>query len=357
MFIARRIVVLLAERLHVYDYLVAGYALFAVILALLVGFKLDFSVIFQFQYDKTFLAIVALYFVIHVAVMALTLRKQKKDDCLFGSVWRREVSERYLRWSVAMDIVRVLVLLKVTLMIYCEIKQAIPFINPRLYDAELRTVDQWTHLGINPNTAVVALLGAPALAFLFDKLYVLWYLLKPLTLAYFAVTPDRKLHSAFFSAYFAMWIFGGLIAVSLPSLGPIYTHPEWFAGLNARIARSLQTRLMTHYQSALSHPEQYKVFIYEGIAAFPSLHVGIAALFAFFAYSVNRKVGYAFATYAVIVQIGSVLLGWHYAVDGYFATLLAYAFFRMATGRLEVVKPLPNGFARSETVTRNDFRP
>ena len=58
---ARRIRGFLAERLHAYDYLVAGYAIFAVILASLVGFKLDFSVIFQFQYDKTFLAVVAYF--------------------------------------------------------------------------------------------------------------------------------------------------------------------------------------------------------------------------------------------------------------------------------------------------------
>ena len=323
----------LSKNVHAYDYLVGGYVVLALLLSRLIGFKLDFSVVYQQGYDTTFLSIVFLYFLIHVVVLALSCRKSGEDSYIFGKAWRGMVAKLYFRWRTLIEIVRVLVLLKITLMIYCNIKQAIPFINPGIHDAALQQIDKYLHLGVNPNTAAVTLLGAPAIAFLFDKLYVLWYLLKPLVLAYFAMTPDRKSHVSFYTAYFAMWIFGGLAAVVLPSLGPIYTHPEWFTNLNAGMARKLQTQLMTHYESALAHPEKYKVFIYEGVAAFPSLHVGIAAIFAFFVFQVNRVIGSFFIAYVVIVQIGSVLLGWHYALDGYFAIGMAYLFFRVANGR------------------------
>jgi hypothetical protein len=289
--------------------------------------------VYQQGYDITFLSIVILYFLIHVTVLALSCRRSGDDAFIFGNAWRGKVSSLYFSWRTLIEIVRVLILLKVTLMIYCNIKQAIPFINPGTDDAALLNLDRCLHFGINPSTAAVTLLGAPAIAFLFDKLYVLWYLLKPLVLAYFAMIPDRKTHVSFYTAYFAMWIFGGLLAVAIPSLGPIYTHPEWFFHLNIGMARKLQGQLMTHYESALAHPEKYKVFIYEGIAAFPSLHVGIAAIFAFFVFKVNRVVGAFFFGYVVIVQIGSVLLGWHYAIDGYFAIGMAYLFFRIANLR------------------------
>ena len=259
----------LSKNIHAYDWLVASYVVFALALSQLIGFKLDFSVVLQNGYDKTFLSIVFLYFIMHAAIFALSLRKNGSDASLFGSAWRSGIRKRFFHWRTLFEIVRVLVLLKITLMIYCNIKQAIPLINPGSCDAALQNVDSFAHFGVNPNKAAVLLFGWPVAAFVFDKLYVLWYLLKPLVLAYFAMTPDRKAHASFFSAYFAMWIFGGLLAVLIPSLGPVYTHPEWFSGLNAGFARSLQSQLMTHYQAALANPDKYKVFIYEGVAAFP----------------------------------------------------------------------------------------
>jgi membrane-associated phospholipid phosphatase len=79
----------------------------------------------------------------------------------------------------------------------------------------------------------------------------------------------------------------------------------------------LQERLWVNYQQALANPETYNVLLYEGIAAFPSLHVAVVALFAIFLFHVNRWAGWTMTVYAAIIELGSVLLGWHFAVDGY----------------------------------------
>ncbi|MCV5838215.1 phosphatase PAP2 family protein, partial [Escherichia coli] len=36
----------------------------------------------------------------------------------------------------------------------------------------------------------------------------------------------------------------------------------------------------------------------------------------------NKKLGYFAYAFAILIQIGSVHLGWHYAIDGYVGTLL-----------------------------------
>lgn len=316
--------------IHPYDILVAIYVLLAVILSGIFGFQIDFSIIFQFQYDITFISIALLYLVIHAAVMALQCRKTQQDDVLFGKRWRGELKNNYFHWRNLIDLVKVLLLLKLTLLIYCNIKQAIPFINPNLYDSQLLVLDRIFHLGFNPNTYSVQVVGDHVIAGILDRIYISWYLVKPMVLAYFAIIPDRRIHIRFFTCYFAMWIFGGLFAVVIPSLGPIYTHPEWFAKLNIPFANRLQQLLLKHYQAAILHPEKYKIFIYEGIAAFPSLHVGIIALFAFFFWQVNRKAGMAIFAYLSFIQIGSVLLGWHYAIDGYFGIGLAWGFYYLS---------------------------
>jgi hypothetical protein len=43
---------------------------------------------------------------------------------------------------------------------------------------------------------------------------------------------------------------------------------------------------------------------------------------------VNRYLGIHMSMYTVVILIGSVFLGWHYAIDGYFTILLAFVFYR-----------------------------
>ena len=57
------------------------------------------------------------------------------------------------------------------------------------------------------------------------------------------------------------------------------------------------------------------------ISAMPSVHVAIAVLFALAGREAGRVAGLVLTAYALVVLVGSVHLGWHYAVDGYFAAL------------------------------------
>ena len=59
------------------------------------------------------------------------------------------------------------------------------------------------------------------------------------------------------------------------------------------------------------------VMVGSGISAMPSMHVAIATLFALVCWRVRRWLGIVMTIYAVIIMLGSVDLGWHYAVDGY----------------------------------------
>ena len=132
-----------------------------------------------------------------------------------------------------------------------------------------------------------------------------------------------------------LWIIGGLLALLFPSLGPIYVNPEWYEHLETPVAAELQSQLWTHYRELLINSEQPRLFLYEGIAALPSLHVGIVALYTFFLFEINRFCGICMGLYTLLTLFGSVYLGWHYAVDGYIGIALAFFIYRSSQGAVK----------------------
>ena len=65
----------------------------------------------------------------------------------------------------------------------------------------------------------------------------------------------------------------------------------------------------------------------------PSLHVAVPVLFTIVAWGIDRRLGALFGVYTALILVGSVHLGWHYAVDGYVTLALVPAVWWLA-GRL-----------------------
>ena len=55
----------------------------------------------------------------------------------------------------------------------------------------------------------------------------------------------------------------------------------------------------------------------------PSMHVTIAVLIFLAARNINRWLAWVTGIFAFLIVIGSVQLGWHYAIDGYLGLALA----------------------------------
>ncbi len=332
---------LFGKALLPYDVLCAVYVVLALCVLRFSGSRFHYELLRQWRFDVIFLELAGVYILIDAALIALKLRRSGTSGKLFDGIWRSSFFEKYLTAEKLIRLTKIFLWLKIVLLLYCDVKQAIPAVNSTLHDPALALMDRFLTFGFNPNKLLVDFLGGGISAGIFDKLYVLWYALKPIVLVYFAVVPPLEEHTRFFTAYFAMWIFGGLTAVLIPSLGPIYVYPEWFSKLQAPIASRLQDQLARHYYLGLIDPEHARRFIYEGIAAFPSLHVGIIALFAFFLWERSRMSGGLMFAYLAAVQIGSTLLGWHYSVDGIFGIFMAYLFYRLT-------RFFPSGSTRQE---------
>jgi hypothetical protein len=184
-------------------------------------------------------------------------------------------------------------------------------------------------------------LASPTAIRLLDVLYLWWFIALTAFCLWVCWTRHREIRQRALIGFLLMWMGAGTVmAAVLPSVGPCFyanavvDAPNPYAPLLDRLdaINASGTRILARgTQQVLwetRQAEEWKAF--GGISAMPSLHVGIAVFFAIVAWSVSRILGAVAIAYALAIQIGAVVLGWHYAVDGYVGALCAFATWKAA---------------------------
>lgn len=221
-----------------------------------------------------------------------------------------------------------------------SLKQTLDNVRGFGWDVTLARADWWLHGGRHPWEWLSPLVGHAATLRWMDRVYVAWFPLLLVFLIWLAWMPDRQLRQRALTATLLTWIVCGvLLAFVFPSAGPCYygavtgTTVDPFAPLMAtlRAHEAHGFLFATFNQRGLWAASQQDVWLpFGGISAMPSLHVGMAVLMALVIGTRGRLLGGLGWLYAIAVQVGSVALGWHYAIDGYLAGACAFALWRLS---------------------------
>ena len=137
-----------------------------------------------------------------------------------------------------------------------------------------------------------------------------------------AFEPDEARAIRHIRLHFISWVLlGTVVALIFASAGPIYvallTGAEDFAYLDAFLqADQAAFAGVIHLQREL-WTEHSTGALGSGISAFPSLHVAAATLPVVWLVDRFGWYGLISALFPAMIQYGSVLTGFHYAVDGY----------------------------------------
>jgi membrane-associated phospholipid phosphatase len=198
-------------------------------------------------------------------------------------------------------------------------------------------LDRMLHLGQLPHEYVLPLFGGPYLLSLFTGLYNIWLFMMyfVLLIACF-LRPSSMVRMQYLFAFVFTWAVGGnLVATLFSSAGPVYYGLLGLGDIYDPLLRHLAEHAETGFVTVIEtqnllwqfHTMEESV---NGISAFPSMHVASSVLMAIFAFSWCRLAGYLMSAFALLIMIGSVLLAWHYAVDGYVGAAIAYLSWRTA---------------------------
>jgi hypothetical protein len=169
-----------------------------------------------------------------------------------------------------------------------------------------------------------------------DLAYAAWFPLFLWLIVWMSWSSRRALRMRAILSFLVIWIlFGTLGAWATSSAGPCYYaevvgSPNAYDELVARLDShgDLVARASQRWLWDLQHSDGPVGFA--GVSAMPSMHVAMAVLFALIGWQLGKVPGIILACYALIVQVGSVLMGWHYAIDGYAGALGAVLAWRIA---------------------------
>lgn len=211
-------------------------------------------------------------------------------------------------------------------------KTLIPVFNPFVWDADFIWLDGWLHGGTQPWEWLQPVLGYPPVTLVINFVYNLWFFIMFLAL-FWQLLDSRHAHrrQCFLLSFVLIWaVNGSLLAVVFSSAGPCFLDrlfPEVinpFAGLMTYLnhanqslpiwAIPTQDALWTLYQDK-------RVDAGAGISAMPSMHVSVAWLIFLLVRKEVCWLRWLGRVFVAFILIGSVHLGWHYAVDGYLAIL------------------------------------
>ena len=274
--------------------------------------------------------------------MNLLMKKEKHPLFRYYEIAKYPI----INANETINILLILFLLSISLSLFTNTKEFLPNINKFYLDSELSSIDYYLHLNQHPWEITHYFFNSSVSSGIINLLYNLWFFFVWIYLIYFCYsTRNSELRKNSIICFILCWtINGNILATLFSSAGPcfyrhLYENEKNYGQLfnilteqnldlinNGSFlkiwALSTQEMLWSSYSSNSS-------ILGGGISAMPSMHVSITTLIAISLSNYNKKLGAICWIYLVAIQVGSVHLGWHYAIDGYVSilatTLIWYA--------------------------------
>ena len=199
---------------------------------------------------------------------------------------------------------------------YRNLKGALPFARPTLHDEQLLRLDEWMAFGHDPALLLHDLLGTGSAAYVLSSAYILYLLFVPLSLGAALVWGRNvRMGSWYVTALCLNWLLGAVSYYIVPSLGPVFVHPERYAVLPETGVSLLQESLARARLEVLADPTGADAIA--GVAGFASLHCSVVFTDVLMAHLARLPlfVKASLWVFLLLTITATAYFGWHYLID------------------------------------------
>lgn len=233
---------------------------------------------------------------------------------------------------------------------FTSAKNMLPDVFHSHWDTSLAKADRLISGGVDPSAILMAIQGnyLTILSLVYGGA---WHVLVFGLTALVAISRSHDyVRKQFLLATLMCWVLvGNVFAATFYSGGPSFY--DLFTGDSSRfsdLTKSIPAVTLAEQSYLREFFKTGEIGIGSGISAFPSMHVTAATLIALLMGSMNRRLSWLGIAFVALIEIGSVRLGWHYAIDGYVGVCSA-AVAWWAAGRIVARNPqLRVGVTRTE---------
>ncbi|MGH6932309.1 MAG: phosphatase PAP2 family protein [Dongiaceae bacterium] len=312
-----------------------------------------------------FLALAAAALLVFGIVYTMCVILLEKPKPLGPYLWREFTTKLLTPERIALAL-PVLLLFPLFTTTFSYFKSVVPEFQPFSWDPRFAAWDQALHGGYQPWQLLQPILGHPLITSVINGVYHLWFgVTYGVVLWQMADNRRPRLRMQYLLTFLLMWVLlGNLAAILLSSAGPVYFGrvtglDDPFAPLMAYLhsanevapvaALEVQDLLWTWYSGHVATPGA-------GISAMPSMHLAVVFSFVLLGFATSRMFGVIFSLFAVFIFIGSVHLGWHYAIDGYVGIIGTWLIWRLSGWLLDrptIVRLLWGGPSSDTRTTEN----
>ena len=125
-----------------------------------------------------------------------------------------------------------------------------------------------------------------------------------------------SVHAARFCVSFLLLFYlGRFLGLATPVQGPAFFVPDHYAYLDGSVTERLMVLVSATIDAGANASERGAALL-GGVAAMPSLHVGMVSLAAWWLAAAMRWATPVAIVWLLVVWSSTVLLGWHYVLDG-----------------------------------------
>jgi membrane-associated phospholipid phosphatase len=109
---------------------------------------------------------------------------------------------------------------------------------------------------------------------------------------------------------------GRFLGVLNPVMGPAFYRPELFGYLDGSFTGKVMQSMSWLLHITPQEAQNKGGILLGGVSAMPSLHIGMVTLTAYWLAVTKRKTLFVTVPWVLLVWTSTVVLGWHYILDG-----------------------------------------